>query len=225
VQTVSSDVLAALPFGRGLPQSALEALAKRSIERRYRPRQTLFRAGETPIGIHLVLEGQVRVVREVAGRRQVLHVEDAGGTLGEVPFFSGGTYPATAIAAEPTRCLILPRDVIAGAIAAHPELAIHLLDRLSRRVRELVERLDALRFSPVATRLARQLASRMHPQGAAWIVALPLTQEQFAEEIGTVREVLVRELRTLRDGGVIASLGGGRFRVLDPDRLRELAAG
>jgi CRP/FNR family transcriptional regulator len=225
VQTVSSDVLAALPFGRGLPHSALATLAKRSLERRYRPRQTLFRAGEVPTGIHLVLEGQVRVVREVAGRRQVLHVEDAGGTLGEVPLFSGGTYPATAIAAEPTRCLILPRDVIAAAIAAHPELAFRLLDRLSRRVRELVERLDALRFTPVATRLARQLASRMRAKGAAWIVALPLTQEQFAEEIGTVREVLVRELRTLRDGGVISSLGGGRIRVLDPDRLRQLAGG
>jgi CRP/FNR family transcriptional regulator len=224
MSSVTFDVLAGLPFGAGLPRAALEQLAMRSIERRYRVRQCLFRAGDTPAGIHLILEGRVRVVREAEGRRQVLHVEQAGGTLGEVPFFSGGTYPATAIAAEPTRCLLLPRAVITAAIAAHPELAFHLLDRLSRRVRELVERLDALRFTPVGTRLARQLVAHLQRRGTTWIVTLPLTQEQFAEEIGTVREVLVRELRALRESGVIDSSGAGGFRVLDPDRLRELAA-
>jgi len=225
VLTPTVDLLSDLPFGAGLPREAIRMLAQHAVERRYRARQTLFRAGETPAGVHLVLAGRVRVVREVAGRRQVLHVEEAGGTLGEVPLFSGGTYPATAIAAEPTRCLLLARDVIASVTAEHPELAFRLLDRLARRVRELVERIDGLRFTPVSVRLARELARRMRPRGATWIVSASLTQEQFAEEIGTVREVLVRELRALRETGVIAARGGGRLHVLDPERLRRLAAG
>lgn len=218
------DRLASLPFGEGLPSGALRLLAERAVERRYRARQTLFRAGEAPAGVHLVLDGRVRVVREVAGRRQVLHVEEAGGTLGEVPLFSGGTYPATAIAAAPTRCLLLSRELIAAAIAANPELALRLLDRLARRVRELVERIDALRFAPVSVRLARELARRMRPIGSDWLVLLPVTQEQFAEEIGTVREVLVRELRSLRESGIIAGRGGSRLQVLDPVRLRSMAS-
>ncbi|HSA54983.1 MAG TPA: Crp/Fnr family transcriptional regulator [Gemmatimonadaceae bacterium] len=219
------DELAKLPFGVGLPRDALHLLCQRSVERRYRAGQVLFRVGGTPAGIHVVLEGRVRVVREVAGRRQVLHTELSGGTLGEVPLFSGGSYPATAIAAEPSRCLLLSREVIAAAIAAHPEVAFRFLDRLANRVRELVERVDALRFAPVAVRLARHLVTRMRMRGSTCVVVLPATQEQLAEEVGTAREVLVRELRALRESGVIAAAGGGRFRVLDPDQLRRIAAG
>lgn len=54
-------------------------------------------------------------------------------------------------------------------------------------------------------------------------ISLGMTQSALAEELGTVREVVVRELRLLRREGLIESLGGNRYRILDLARLRARA--
>jgi CRP/FNR family transcriptional regulator, dissimilatory nitrate respiration regulator len=186
--------------------------------------ECVFRAGDVPRGLLLVIEGRVRVIREDpdGGRRQVLHVEGPGGTLGEVPLFAGGTYPATAIAVERSRLVLLTRDALMGLITNHPELAFRLLARLALRVREVVRRVDSLAFEPVAQRLARHLLFRVGLVGGP-TVSLGMSQEELADELGTVREVLVRALRSLREAGVIRSLGRSRFVVVDGERLAALA--
>jgi CRP/FNR family transcriptional regulator len=222
-------VLSSIPLFADLGPAALDVLARHAVERRARRGETLFRAGDAAAGIHVVIEGAVRVVRDDGHRRVVLHVERAGGTLGEVPTFAGGPYPATAIADEPTRYVVLGADAIAAAVQANPALALRLLERLARRTAELVARLDRIAFANVAARLARYLVVRMETRRGREapgpiVVSLGLTQTQVAEELGTVREVLVRELRALRDGGVVRALPGGRLEIVDPVRLRSLAA-
>ena len=92
-----------------LSDAARAALLRAGVERHYAPDEVLYLAG-SPAGIvYLVLDGCVRLVRESNGRPLFIHDEPSGGCLGEVPVFEGTTYPATALAAEPTRCLLLPR--------------------------------------------------------------------------------------------------------------------
>jgi CRP-like cAMP-binding protein len=194
------------------------------VERTYETGESLFVAGTDARGLYLVVRGRVRVVRDASGRRHVLHEEDAGGTLGEVPLFEGGGYPATAIAAEPTTCLIVGRDAIAAAMLADPELAWRFLGRLAARVRTLVERVDRLAARSVPQRLAALFLAR-HGRSArvTGVVTLGGTQQEIAEELGTVREVVVRAARTLCASGAVESLGGGRYRVRDLERLRQLS--
>jgi predicted transcriptional regulator len=54
-------------------------------------------------------------------------------------------------------------------------------------------------------------------------VTLGGTQQEVAEELGTVREVVVRAVRALCESGAIEPAGRGRYRVRDAARLRELA--
>ena len=54
--------------------------------------------------------------------------------------------------------------------------------------------------------------------------SLGMTQSALAEELGTVREVVVRALRGIRKLGAIESDGGGKYRVADLATLNELAA-
>jgi biotin operon repressor len=49
-----------------------------------------------------------------------------------------------------------------------------------------------------------------------------MTQHALAEELGTVREVVARELRQLRREGVLVGVGRSRYRAPDLDRLRAL---
>lgn len=221
-------MLADTPLFAGLDAAALDALARHAIERRARTGETLFRAGERARGILVLLDGAVRVVRDDGQRRIVLHVERAGGTLGEIPTFAGGPYPATAIATEPTRYVVLGPEAMAAAVAASPMLAMRLLERLARRAGEFVARLDRMAFTNVGARLARHLVYRVETQrvrdpAAPVVITLGLAQGQLAEELGTVREVVVRELRTLREAGIVRPRGGGRLEIPDPVRLRSLA--
>ena len=50
-----------------------------------------------------------------------------------------------------------------------------------------------------------------------------MTQTELAEEIGTVREVVVRALRELRELGAIESVGDGKYQVTDLATLQQLA--
>ena len=79
-----------------------------------------------------------------------------------------------------------------------------LLERLARRVRELVERLDRTALRSVSARLAEFLSARADARGRG-VIALGMTQQQLAEELGTVREVIVRELHALRTAGLVRS--------------------
>jgi CRP-like cAMP-binding protein len=219
---ISRTRLQAVPFFAAFPRPALKVLADRAIERRYETAETIFRAGDESAGLMVVLEGKVRVVRRAGGRAQVVHVERSGGTLGEVPLFAGGGYPATAIAAEPTVCALIDRQALMAAVRSHPEAAFVLLERLAKRVRELVERLDRAALRPVAARVAEYLIGRADARGRATI-SLGMTQQQLAEELGTVREVIVRELQALRAAGLVRSIGPGRFEIVDAPALRARA--
>ncbi|HYC32063.1 MAG TPA: Crp/Fnr family transcriptional regulator, partial [Gemmatimonadales bacterium] len=131
-------------------------------------------------------------------------------------------YPATAIAAEPTRCLLIPHGVLRAIITDHPEVAFLFLRRLAERTRHLVDRLDSVVAQEVSGRLAGLILQRRRETGAE-VFTLGSTQNEVAEAVGTVREVLVRALRHLRNRGVIESAGRGRLRVRDVRALTEMA--
>ena len=219
---IAPDRLAGLPALEGAPQGVLTALAAIATEVRFGPGQTLFLEGSPARGWYVILEGRVRVVRGAGGRQHVIHTESRGGTLAEVPLFGGGPHPATAIAAEPTVCALFDRPGLESAITRHPAVAFLLLRRLALRVRRLVDRLDQRSARPVQARLAAFLLG-LAPGTADGSVTVGMTQLELAEELGTVREVVARELRALRRHGLIVPRGPGRYFVSDREALGRLA--
>lgn len=220
---VDPELLARLPLTAILSLTTRRVLAKSVSIRDYPTGNVLWTAGTRIDYLAVVLKGRVRVVGEARGRQHVVHTEGPGGTLGEVPLFTLGATPATAIAAEPTRCLILTRRAIEGAMFAQPEFAWLLLKRMAERVRLLVERLDRLALESTRTRLAWLLLTA-HEVAGRDTVSLGMTQTALAEELGTVREVVVRTLREFRDAGLIAAAGRGRVRLRDIGALRRVVA-
>jgi CRP/FNR family transcriptional regulator len=213
----------ATPLFAGLNAAALRTLRSRAIERRFAADEMLFLAGAPSRGLFVILEGSVRVVRSRDGRQHVIHLEEPGGTLGEVPLYCGGAYPATAIAASETRCAVIGRETLATMMVDDPQLSWRLLEKLAFRVRALVERVDALATLDVAARLAAHILARTDVSGDRQVATLTGTQTELAEELGTVREVVVRQLGALERDGVMRRLTRGRYEILQIDVLREAA--
>jgi CRP-like cAMP-binding protein len=220
---IDRQKLARLPLFADVTPRAIDVLASRGTEVVFPPATVIFLAGSPPRGWFVVLEGLVRVMGGTGARQHVIHTEGAGGTLAEVPLFTGATHPATAIAAEPTRCAVFDRRSLESAIGECPEIAFLLAKRLALRVQTLVNRLEARAATSVRARLIDFLVQRSggSPRNS---FSLGMTQQKLAEELGTVREVVVRELRKLREQRLIEPAEHGRYRVsnvLSLQRIRD----
>lgn len=220
--SMTADGLRALDGFGTLSEPAAAALVANARIRSFAPNEPLFLEGESAHGIFIVLDGEVRVVRSSRGRRHVLHTERPGGTLGEAPFFDRDPYPATAIAlSAAVRVLYVDRDGLSRAMRATPDVALFFLSRLAGRVRLLLERVDRLATADVGTRLCAYLLDHAARVDGPIIA---ITQESLAEELGTVREVVMRALRSLREQHIICSAGRGRIEIIDRPALRALAS-
>ena len=218
---VKRSVIDRIDFLAGLDVAAREALASRAVLRRLAAGGRLWTAGDQPRGLFVILSGEVRVVRTAGARQHVVHTEGAGATIGEIPLFAGGTYPATAVAASVVEFVVLDRASLMTAMRDHPEIAWTLLARLATRVRHLLDRLSSQTSDPVSARLAAYLLRQpARPDGS---ITMGRTQQQVAEEIGTVREVVVRTLRAFVADGVIEVRGRARYALRDPRALQRLA--
>ena len=207
------------PLFRELAPETRLGLARGAVVREAEPGTVLFQAGAAVRGLILILAGTVRVVSERQGRQHLVHESGPGETLGEVPLFAGGGYPATAIAG--TRCTyaVLSPDVLRTVMQRDAALGWLLLQRLARRVRHLVGLLERNTAWSVESRLAEVLLRRQEEAGAG-AFALGMTQEALAQELGTVREVLVRALAELCREGLVHRERRGYYRVIDAGRLR-----
>jgi CRP/FNR family transcriptional regulator len=214
-------------FG-SLPHGELRALARHCAARTFGRGQRVFTEGEPCDDLLIMAEGAVEV-RQTSGtgREQVLHSEGPGATLGEVPLFDRGGYVASAVAAAPTRVLVLPRRALLDLCGRRPAVALALLESLARRVRRLAELAGDLAFREVTQRVARYLNGAVgakRPVRATRTLELALTQEQLAARLGTVRELVARALAQLRRHRIVAQRGR-LVTILDPARLAALAQG
>lgn len=217
---IDPRLLAKTPAFASLPGQAQAALAARGILLSFSKGQFLFHAGDAPRGLFLILEGRVRVINERDGRRHLVHEDTAGATLGEVPLVLGGGYPASAIAAVSTRCALFSREALDAAITSSPDVAWFLMRGLTARIRTLVARIGQASGTPVQQTLAALILDRA---SGSTPLSLGTSQQELAESLGTVREVVARQLTALKRSGAIRSAGRGLIAVADRKKLAALA--
>ncbi len=141
------------------------------------------------------------------GREQVIHVEHAVTTIAEVPVFDAGNYPSTAAAEEKTTLYFLDKQEILKAAIEYPQLALAAAKLMASRLRRCAALIETLSLREVAQRLAGLLLKQARTSGikteAGIMIKLPLTHNQLAARIGTVREVVTRSMLRLEDQGLI----------------------
>jgi len=225
-----ATLLRQLPIFSELDGTAIRQLAERCVARDFNAGRLLFTSGDTCRGLYVIDTGRVRIYRTSPdGKEQVLHIEGPGRAVAELPLFDGGTYPASAITAEPSRLIFLARDDFEAMYRTHPDVAQAIIRGLGKRLRHLVHVAETLAFHDVAARLAMLFVGYAERAGTKTPAGVELkidrTQEELSLEIGTARESVSRAMRQLKRSGLIESLSRDRMRIPDVAKLRARAQG
>lgn len=203
----------------GLSPADLELLAARARPRDYAAGEILFYEGDPCQGVHLITAGSVKIVKTTpTGRQLVLATQPAPATVAEVPVFDGGPYPATVTAMESVRAWLIPRADFLAFCRQKPDLALRFLEVFGGRLRQLVFLVERITFGNVRQRLAQRLLDLAQAAGGPAFV-LEETHEEMASHLGTVREVVTRNLGRFQSEGMIR-LNRREVRLLDPEALR-----
>jgi len=215
------EALRRVLFLKSLPPNAIDMIAAAGSERRLSRGEVLVHEHQRCLGLIVVLTGAVKIYKlDARGRELTLGLEEAGGSVAELPLFDGGNYPAAAEAAvDDTRVFIVSRERFQEVMAAYPEIAGLALRALSIRMRKLVQLVEAQSLHTVRARLAAYIVEAANGRSE---FTLSDTNEEIGSQIGTVRDVVSRTLGGLRDANVI-ELNGRRLTVRDSVALRRIA--
>jgi CRP-like cAMP-binding protein len=207
-QPIQAKTLSRASLFSGLSERELAFLLEKVISRRYSSGEIVFSEGEPCAGLYVVESGSVRIFKSSpGGREQVLSIEGPGGSVAELPVFDGGNYPASVVAIEDTVVLFVSKQDFQGLCLAHPEVALKVLKVVGARLRRLVGIIEELSFTTVRHRLSAYLLRLAQDQGKKVTqgveVILPSNNQELAAQIGTVRELVSRNLSRLQMEGVL----------------------
>jgi CRP/FNR family transcriptional regulator, cyclic AMP receptor protein len=218
-----STTLSKVAIFSGLTDTELEFLAQRTVPRHYAGGELIFGEGEACAGLYVVESGHVRIFKSSAGgREQVLSMDGPGSSIAELPVFDGGNYPASAAAMDEATLLFVSKHDFQALCLAHPQVALKVLRVVGARLRRLVGIIEELSFTTVRHRLASfllRLAGQEGKHTAEGVaVTLPVNNQELAAQIGTVRELVSRNLSRFQAEGLL-KMDGRKVVICDPKAL------
>ena len=207
-ENASLAVLKHVPIFSGLSEQEFAFLISHLLQRRYGVGELIFGEGDACAGLYVVQSGHVRIFKSSAGgREQVLSIDGPGSSIAELPVFDGGTYPASAQSVSESTLLFFSRQDFQALCLQHPQVALKVLRVVGGRLRRLVGIIEELSFTTVRHRLIAMLIRLAKSEGVrdgdAITLTLPANNSELAAQIGTVRELVSRNLSRLQAEGMI----------------------
>ena len=204
-----------------LTDEELERLIPMLTERNFRPRQLLFRAGDPPERVYLLLKGRVKVYQVAEnGKEIILDVVSKGGVVGDMAIVEDGERTACAAAIDETVAVSISWEDFSHVLQQSPRLGFAMLELTARRLAGMQRTFMNIVSKPVSARLADTLLNRQEDG----VVHLGLTHQELAQTIGTSRETVTALLSRFVSLGTIVPIPDG-YRITGEDLLDDIANG
>lgn len=130
-----TELLAACELFKGIDAEGLASLSERATPVDYPAGHVIARQGEIGTGFFVVIDGEVRVVRDGA----VVARLGPGEFFGELSVLDRMPRNATVVADVPTTCLALASWDFEKVLLEQPALTLAILRGVARRLREVTE--------------------------------------------------------------------------------------
>ena len=169
------------------------------------PKNTLI-VMEGDVGHHFyyIESGKVKVYSSNdQGREVLLKQLNEGDYFGELALFDEAPRSANVAALKTTRLKIVSREIFLDCLRRNPDLAFKMILGLSGLVRSLTQQVQSLSLLDVYGRLRQNLMQLSVEKAGKRVIDEPMTHQEFANRIGSSREMVSRIMKTLVDGAYI----------------------
>ncbi len=203
-----------IPLFSGVGDEDLLDVAALLIERRFPKHKTIVEEGLPGDYMYVICEGRVQVSKlSDDGREKILEFLDTGDFFGEMSLLDNAPRSASCRALAETRVLALSRNDFLHAMRKSPDLAMAVVQELTRRLRQIDEQASSLSFQRVKQRTMGLLTRLAKHDGEGERPITPaLTHQQIADMIGTSRETVTRAIKGLKQDGWLEQQGK-RYQV------------
>ena len=220
-------VLRRAPLFEGLDEESARALRRQMTEVKLSRGEHLFLEGDQGDRLYVVLDGKIKLTRAATdGRESLWSVLGPGEMFGELSLFDPRPRTSTASAVTEATVAALGDEALRPWLMERPEVSMHMLRALARRLRRANDVTADLVFTDVPGRVAKNLldlAERFGERDNAGLhVHHDLTQEELAQLVGASRETVNKALADFAGRGWLR-LEARAVLILDIDRLQRRA--
>lgn len=222
----SSEFLQYVPIFSDLDDTIISKIEKIGLRKSYQKNDVILMEDEVGTALFVIVTGKVKVARSSNdGREVILTILSDSDFFGEMAILDGQTRSATVTAIEDSELFLIQRNDFLNLLREHPEIAISLLQELTKRIRTADVKIKALSLKDAEGKVATvilQLADDLGKikQGKVEIEKLPL-QQDLANMAGTSRETISRTLHSFAKKGLI-ELDGVKLIIPDYEKFKEL---
>ena len=204
----SYALLAQIPLLKNLAREDLEDLGALFRMQKVKKGDVLFRKGSEGTTLYIIQEGAIKIVLPSRlGDERIVAIFSTGDFFGEMALLDGMPRSADAVAIKPSTLLLLNRSDFFQFLKKSNAAMERILASLSMRLRKADDLLEETSFLNIPARLAKTLLeigeTFGHEDGETLEINLKLSQKELADMVGATRESINKELRVLREKGLV----------------------
>ena len=221
------DLRAALcqtPLLDGVPSDLLDRLIDQGTVRQVRAGEQLFAASDMSNTVFFILAGSLRIYSRDETSPVPLADLGAGDVVGELAAIDGGGRTGSATALQESAVLVCPPDAFIALLSQGPQVALRLLRRFSRIIRDADSHIAALSNLAPGQRVYFALLhlAAPDPSGSGqWTINPAPSHKEVAGWAGTTEEVVATALGSLMRSGLIRRRSL-ELQIFDRQRLEDL---
>lgn len=222
----TASFLKKIPLFVELDEGELTRLAGISISRTYRKNANVFMEGDLRQAVFFIFKGIIKIYKiDSDGNEQIVTFLKEGEMFPHTGFFDTTPYPATATVVEAAELFVIPIQAFEQLMLDMPTIAVKVMRVMGEKIREFQAKLQAFVTQDVNRRIVSFLVRMAESHGVkadcGLRIDIPMTNQEFANMVGTTRETVNRVMNNLKKESILDMNRQG-IVIFDYKRLREM---
>jgi CRP/FNR family transcriptional activator FtrB len=221
MRPADSDQIRALPLFRDMSDTHFAELMRAAFLQRFPERMLLFKEGDPPDFLHVVVEGAVEHFATLGDRETTIETLRPVTTFILAAVIQDEVYLKSARTLVPSRILMIPAEAVRTVFSRDAAFARAIVSELAQRYRSVVRTLKNQKLRTGAERLAAWILQSERQTGAKGRVVLDTDKRTLASLLGMTPENLSRNLATLASECIANE--GREIKITDRAKLARIA--
>lgn len=207
-----------------LSDTHMELVTSIAEERHIQRGSLLFSEGMPAHAFYVIVRGSAKIFKlSPDGGEHIVHIHQEGELIAEAIIFEFDEYPAYCEAIDDLDLIRFPKTAFLDILKESHQLTLNIMRAYSRRLRQLINKIEELSLHDVKSRLAAYLVNNSEKIDGSLVCRLTVTKKDLASVLGTIPETLSRTLLFFRREDLIR-VSKDEIVILNLKKLKTIGA-